>query len=1218
MSIGSYKEEETFEKASSAFNGRSEQEGERGNCKMRTTTGDLAGERTRGRLMTNESSNSEGRRAGRQEESHPTSRYSRSTGCLLEHQLSDLKESMSTGSLCARTSKGQKKKRNVKIVSSIAKEDTVSVCSEEVSETSEEEMKGNEEWKAHESSGSDSVNEELIIDEAGSTLKQVPSSSIALKTHCEQSGGTGMTIPRKRRRIGDENEVRRPLDLGWSRQVRLKQQPNGVCKSEVFYVTPCGKKIRTYPDVGRYLHQIGSTGLTLSDFSFSAKIFLGEFYEFNGAEYEKLSMDELERRRQASVDARKEREAKLTSKRKKQANNNNGEENEQHANSKHESKLGNSWGKEQMSQKVVKDEDKYIMGNNLKAKEDMAMSKVKEDPAREAKEMELKKQQIQEKERQAEVAAIKAHERELRRQQAMAIKAEEAHRKALIREKLRVERETEKQRQKQLKAKKKRLTPVTINGNDSTQVCDDVLVQHQNSLPVITPIDHEVSAVSFSDVLLVVEFVNTFHEVFDLQEFPTIGSLQAALINRHPYRDSLVEFCIRVLDIMIHDSGCGIHHIVVPMGTLLSSVDLTNKTFSEVLRIVLEAKGYTGPSRALSLLSRHSFLSLAAGHKSAILAFLVNELLTSRVVLRIMDCRQERMTDLRRCKWKIQCKIRKVRQAISEHYPTEASPDGKHPTRKPRVTLINDGEEDEEEDEEEGSDDGVDVGDDSDGLSDVDMNDVEETTLPKLKHDLEGELNKLQKWHHLYRRKLHAAMHSMRSMSFGVDRYSRRYWALSHCGGIFVEGIDCEEKEHGLWWKQSQSIRANEAELLKDTKVESIPPLIKLPMQLQANSSDKPGEDNYHTLRNHRLQQVRCGRYQRSTTLPSKEGTLQTQTSEDGSEHEGSIELERKRFSPYGRISSYNPFQCDVMRLQCEMQKNNSVVKPVAVQPSLSPGAWRGIICTKTESNGPETGTGSHELSLLAAVATSQRECEQWTQEPKETSAMKSAEKAETQNYKAQSIVCKLASALSSEGYNWDTANEQQRPVSVKKDLYHGWWVIKEADEIRSVFKALSSQGFRENGLKKTLCRNLEYAYHSCGKGIKDVMIPKDNSHSWDDSPETVIIDDTFGAEDGVDYPQQSLSASLVLLNDIEDLEERLLSASLQSKGWKPRSVDGDELESAVDNQQTSSECLRSASDRLLALEKAIERRYLKPPLRDKYELSHIISTVTLLSFCLL
>ena len=754
MSSASYKEEEAFEKASSAFDGLSEKEGVK--CTLRTSAGDLEGGRAKGRLVANQLSNSGGRAMGRQVASQlPILQEDRSTGCLLEHQASDLEGSRSTGSLFASRLVGQRKKRNMKILPPTVREGTASVGSEEVSETSEEEMKGNEEWKSDESSGSDSVNEELMIDVSMSTSKPPLSSSVAQKAQCDQSSIAGMTMPRKRRRIGDENEVRRPLDLGWGRQVRLKHQPNGVCKSEVFYVAPCGKKLRTYPDVSRYLQRIGNTDLMLSDFSFSAKVFLGEFYEFNDGEYEKLSDNELERRRQANKDARKERESKLTSKRKKQVNNE--EENGRLTKQRQKSRWGNGSEEDEMSQKAAKNRRKQVTEEEkVKRKQEVTVQKL-EDANRKAREKELKKQQmaieretkrqqqLQEKERQrAESASMKAQEREFRRQQAMALKAEEAHRKALVREKVRAERETEKQRLKEQKSGRKRLTAVMTNVNDSPQPCDDVLLHHPRPLPAITPIDREVSAVSFSDILMVVEFVRTFHEAFDLQEVPTVGSLQAGLVNRLPYRNSLIEFCLQMLDIIIHDSSCGIHHIVTPMGTLLSSVDITDRTFSEILRIMLEAKSCKSLSDAVSLLSRHSFLSLTADHKSAILAFLVNELLTSRVVLRIMDYRQERMAELRRCKWKIQCKIRKIRQAMNERYPTESSPDGKHPVRKGKVVVTNDGEED-EEDEEDGSDDEADVGDDSEGLSDVDMNDVEETTLPELKHELEGELTKLQK-----------------------------------------------------------------------------------------------------------------------------------------------------------------------------------------------------------------------------------------------------------------------------------------------------------------------------------------------------------------------------------------------------------------------------------------------------------------------------------------
>lgn len=705
---GSYKEEDIFQKASSAFDGRSVRHGDK---------------------------------------------YS-SMGAPIGVQ-SDVQGGRTTGSWLASSSASQSRARGRDVAAPMSgtEEDAMSVEGGEGTVQSDEE-KVNEMGRDAESTGTESEgNEGLVID---LPTNSKPTLSAALD-HAHQLDVTSMTIPRKRRKINDESEVRRPLDLGWGRQVRLKHQAHGVCKSEVFYVAPCGKKLRTYPDVSRYLQRMGSTDLMLSDFSFSAKVFLGEFFESAGGEYEKVSDDELERRRQANQEARKEREAKLTPKRKKQEKDEDKEEVEGQTRRRLKLEEARVRREERKTRKATKQECKQVMEEEkVKRKQEMAMQRL-EDAARKAREKELKRQQmayqkemkrqeqLQAKEQQrAEMATTKAQERDLKRQQSVALRTEEAHRKALAREKLREAREAEKRRLKELKAESRQLSAAMMS--DPSQPCDDLLLHHPRNLPSFNAINCDVSAVAFGHVLMVVEFLWTFYEAFDIPELPTAGSLQAGLLNRHTHRESLTDICLCMLDVLIHDSNCGVHHTVTPMGALLSSVDVTDKTFSEALRIVLEAKRPEDLPDIVSLLARHSFLSLAADHKAAVLAFLVNELLSSRAVLRLIDCKQGRMAELRRCKWKIQRKIRQVRQVMNERYPTEPSPDGKHSGRKAKTALVtNEGEDDEDEEEEDGSDDDDDVEDDSEGLSDVDMNDVEATNVPELREELEKEVTKLQK-----------------------------------------------------------------------------------------------------------------------------------------------------------------------------------------------------------------------------------------------------------------------------------------------------------------------------------------------------------------------------------------------------------------------------------------------------------------------------------------
>uniref|UniRef100_A0A8C0QR42 MBD domain-containing protein n=1 Tax=Chelonoidis abingdonii TaxID=106734 RepID=A0A8C0QR42_CHEAB len=82
----------------------------------------------------------------------------------------------------------------------------------------------------------------------------------------------------KRRRVTDERELRIPLEYGWQRETRIRNF-GGRLQGEVAYYAPCGKKLRQYPEVVKYLSRNGIMDISRDNFSFSAKIGVGDFYE---------------------------------------------------------------------------------------------------------------------------------------------------------------------------------------------------------------------------------------------------------------------------------------------------------------------------------------------------------------------------------------------------------------------------------------------------------------------------------------------------------------------------------------------------------------------------------------------------------------------------------------------------------------------------------------------------------------------------------------------------------------------------------------------------------------------------------------------------------------------------------------------------------------------------------------------------------------------------
>ncbi|KAG7503789.1 bromodomain adjacent to zinc finger domain protein 2B-like isoform X1 [Solea senegalensis] len=83
--------------------------------------------------------------------------------------------------------------------------------------------------------------------------------------------------PGKRRTVPDESVLRLPLEFGWRRETRIRTVA-GRLQGEVAYFAPCGKKMRQYPDVMKYLLRNGIIEISRDNFSFSTKIKVGEFY----------------------------------------------------------------------------------------------------------------------------------------------------------------------------------------------------------------------------------------------------------------------------------------------------------------------------------------------------------------------------------------------------------------------------------------------------------------------------------------------------------------------------------------------------------------------------------------------------------------------------------------------------------------------------------------------------------------------------------------------------------------------------------------------------------------------------------------------------------------------------------------------------------------------------------------------------------------------------
>lgn len=216
---------------------------------------------------------------------------------------------------------------------------------------------------------------------------------------------------------------------------------------------------------------------------------------------------------------------------------------------------------------------------------------------------------------------------------------------------------------------------------------------------------------AFADVLMVFEFLHNFGETlgFDMESLPTLDSLQQALMpNEHT-----IEAEEELFSVMTHLLVCAIEDPGIPnparyttiLGQNLRTADITHANLSEILRIYLyanatgEIKALTGvhferdrekrvadhhqnedemqvtqigknaqyyeflhnnPTYKLSdLLKDKPYMSLSPTLKAEILAFICNELLQNKAVIRQIESSLETVTQQKKEKWLLDMKIRK-------------------------------------------------------------------------------------------------------------------------------------------------------------------------------------------------------------------------------------------------------------------------------------------------------------------------------------------------------------------------------------------------------------------------------------------------------------------------------------------------------------------------------------------------------------------------------
>ncbi|XP_075287159.1 bromodomain adjacent to zinc finger domain protein 2B isoform X17 [Opisthocomus hoazin] len=1203
-------------------------------------------------------------------------------------------------------------------------------------------------------------------------------SALTPSTHCGVS---------KRRRVIDEQELRVPLEYGWQRETRIRNF-GGRLQGEVAYFAPCGKKLRQYPEVVKYLSRNGIMDISRDNFSFSAKIGVGDFYEARdgpqGVQWCLLKEEEvipriramegrrgrppnpdrqhsreesrmrrrkgrppnvgstefldsndakLLRKLQAQEIARQAAQIKLLRKLQKQEQARAAKEaKKQQAIMAAEEKRKQ---KEQM--KIMKQQEKIKriqqirLEKELRAQQILEAKKKKKEEAANAKLLEAEKR-TKEKEMRRQQAVLLKHqelerhrldmvwERERRRQHMMLMKAMEARKKAEEKERLKQEKRDEKRLNKERKLEQRRLE--LEMAKELKKPNEDMCLADQKPLPELPRIPGLVlNGSTFSDCLMVVQFLRNFGKVlgFDVNvDVPSLSVLQEGLLNVGDSMGEVQDLLVKLVSAAVCDPGLVTgYKAKTILGEHLLNVGINRDNVSEILHMFMEA--HCGQTELTESLKTKAFQAHTPSQKASVLAFLVNELACSKSVVSEIDKNIDYMSNLRRDKWMVEGKLRKLRiihakktgkrdttgggDVGEEQHSLETPTPGRKRRRKGGDSDYDDDDDDDSDDQADEDDEDEEDKEDKKGKKAEVCEDEDDGDQAASVEELEKQIEKLTKQQSQYRKKLFEASHCLRSMMFGQDRYRRRYWILPQCGGVFVEGMESGEGLEEIA-KEKEKIKKVEGMHIKEEEFETEEKLHCLNTTHCEQKEDLKEKDNTNLFlqkpgsfsKLSKLLEVAKMPPESDIMSPKSNGStangctlsypsnsknslcsLQPTVSQSTAEKSDSNSLFSPNASGTGKFYSSPLIPSDQLlktlteksrqwfsllpRIPCDDMSVTHIDTPAATTsltsqshpPSESPSPVPSPLLGSTSAQSP-MGLSPFALSPLQQMKTALpimglQFCG-WPTGVLTSSVPFSSplpalgsglglSEVNGNSYLASSVPATKSEspAIQTEKIapTPSTAVEVSKPVDypnpkpIPEEMQYGWWRITDPEDLKSLLKVLHLRGIREKALQKQIQKHMDYITLACIKN-KDVAIIDINEN--EDNQVTRDIVENWSVE------EQAMEMDLAILQQVEDLERRVASASLQVKGWlcpepaserddlvyrEHKSVtrlhkkhDGDCAGGGEGNtsslERKSDNPLDIAVTRLADLERNIERRYLKSPLSTTIQIKlDNVGTVT-------
>ncbi|XP_057349886.1 bromodomain adjacent to zinc finger domain protein 2B-like [Manis pentadactyla] len=892
--------------------------------------------------------------------------------------------------------------------------------------------------------------------------------------------------------------------------------------------------------------------------------------------------------------------------------------------------------KELRAQQILEERIKRIqrirMEKELRAQQILEAKRIKKEEATKAKFLEAEKRKRIKKE---EAAKAKFLEAEKRKQE---------------KERSKQEKRDEKRLKKELKLEQRRLELEIAK--ELKKPNEDMCLADQKPLPELPRIPGLVlSGSTFSNCLIVVQFLRVFGKALGFNgntDVPDLSILQEGLLNLGDSMAEVQDLLVRLLSAAVCDPGLITgYKAETALGEHLLNVGMNRDNVSEILQIFMEAR--CGQTELTESLRTKAFQAHTPAQKASALAFLISELACSRRVVSEIDKNTDYMSNLRRDKWMVEGKLRKLRIIyakkagkrdtsggidLGEEQHASATPTAGCKRRRKGGDSDADGNEEEEEEEDK---------EDRKGKKTDVCEDEDEGDQAASVEELERQIEKLSKQQSQYRRELFDASHSLRSVMFGQDRYRRRYWIFPQCGGIFVEGM---ESAAGLKEMAKERKKRKKAESIQTKEI--------------FDTSDDP---------------LNCSNpdHCEQKEDPNEKDNTNLILQNPGSFSKLSKLLEVAKVPPESDVTTPKPKSgADGCALPHQNRGRHS---PGSMQPTVTQNGVE-----ETDSNLVSTGSGG----AGKVYSPLPRDQLLLPRTPWEDASLTQADAP------AASSPTPRAQPPSKSPAALEVAKpvDYPSPKPIPEEMQFGWWSITDPEDLKALLKVLHPRGIREKALQKQIQKHLDYITQACienkdGGHLKEIYFcslayclaysqvnlcvlnvlvrgaPGISFTFWkkslrdkvdfkinflsnivtiielnenEENPVTRDIVENWSVE------EQAMEVDLRILQQVEDLERRVASASLQVKGWmcpEPASEREDlvyfEHKSFsnlckehdgefTDEEESSAHALERKSDnpldiavsRLSELERNIERRYLKSPLSTTIQIKlDNVGTVT-------